>query len=484
MNMNRNVILLPLDARPVCLQLPLDVAAMTGISIHAPAKEALGVLKEAANLSEISAWLEKLLNQHPEAPVIASLDLIVYGGLIPSRIHHDSLEDLQTRLRAFLEHPLLKNRRIYSFSSIMRIPNYNNAEEEPDYWAEEGAAIYQASANAHASGDTHVAFQSVSEPAKTDFLTRRQINFELNQYILTFVDSGQIAQHIFAQDDTGEFGLNVQEAQQLKQLAESKNLPVSVQTGADEIALLMLCRSVLDTSPIIPKIAVEYWPQNSEKAMAKFDGLPVESVVQSKISACASQLVINQSDADITLLVNGPRQNRMGDHCENQDTGSLSPNEKTAWVQRATELLQAPLAIVDVAFANGGDNELMKALSDANFPLLDLYAYAAWNTPGNSIGTVVATALLTWVAKQNGTFNRDAHHKLILTRLLDDWGYQACVRKTLRASGVPATNAESNLNRAMHDIETKLAAYLNISKCKPKSYSLPCQRYFEIEIHF
>ena len=480
--MPANVILLPLEARPVCFQLPISTAEMAGINLHTPPKSFLGVLKQAADLSQINVWLERTLRQYPEAPIIVSLDLLVYGGLIPSRLHTDSLETLQLRLQNFSSHSLMKTRCVYSFSSIMRIPNYNNAEEEPDYWAQEGEAIYHASANAHASGDVLAAFNSVSELARRDFLNRRQINFELNQSVLQLVESGQIKQHLFAQDDTGEFGLNVQEAAKLKEF--SKHLPVTVQTGADEVALIMLCRSVLDEAKTSPRIVVEFWPENSAHTIAKFDGLPIQSVVQSKISACGSQLVTNQLDADITLFVNGPRENRMGDHCENLDTGSLTLEQKRTSVHRLLELVKQPLAIADVAFANGGDPELITPLIDAQFSFLDLFAYAGWNTPGNSIGTTVAMALLTWHAKRTGRFNVQAHTQLLLTRFLDDWGYQACVRKQLRASDLPAAEAEANLNQSMRKIETTLEPVLDIAQLRPKSYSLPCQRYFEIEITF
>ena len=78
--------------------------------------------------------------------VVISSDSLLYGGLIPSRKHEVTEEILNQRLENFsklrAENPNLK---IYVFDSLMRTP-YEGTKgdiEEPEYYAEYGANIFQ-----------------------------------------------------------------------------------------------------------------------------------------------------------------------------------------------------------------------------------------------------------------------------------------------------------------------------------------------------
>ena len=83
-----------------------------------------------------------------------------------------------------------------------------------------------------------------------------------------------------------------------------------------------------------------------------------------------------------------------------------------------------PVAIADIAFANGADNALMAELQKRGL-LYKIQAYAGWNTPTNSSGFALGEGML--VRHMNG----DAIDHLLTTRYLDDWAYQANVRNTI-----------------------------------------------------
>ncbi|MGW3627011.1 DUF4127 family protein [Streptomyces sp. NPDC000880] len=89
-----------------------------------------------------------------------------------------------------------------------------------------------------------------------------------------------------------------------------------------------------------------------------------------------------------------------------------------------------PIGLADVRYANGSDPALVRGLLQEK--LIDwLTAYGGWNTAGNSIGSVVAALVAAVVGGRLGSFDRTAARKLLLHRLLEDFGYQAVVRAEL-----------------------------------------------------
>ena len=69
--------------------------------------------------------------------------------------------------------------------------------------------------------------------------------------------------------------------------------------------------------------------------------------------------------------------------------------------------------------------------------LLDkLTAYAGWNTSSNTLGTVIAHLSACHAAEQAGIFTCEARAKadeFLFLRYLEDWGYMACVRRSVTA---------------------------------------------------
>lgn len=483
--MDIRLIILPLDARPVCYQQVLDVAAACGIQVKMPSKRLLGQLKTPADEKGLREWTENVLAEDPDAAVILSLDLLAYGGLIPSRVHHESIETLQARIQWFLER--CDSRTIHAFSSILRIPNYNNAEEEPAYWEDHGQAIYEASMRAHQTGDVDGAFADLMQSVRDDVLTRRYVNMALNTWYLDLFAAGKFQSLFFAQDDTGSHGLNVQEAQTLREHAREKNLVIEVQTGADEIALMLMAKIATEQSNKTASVLPVYTPSDAKECLARFDGISVGQVVENKLRAVGAQQATSLDTADAVLFINGPRKQHMGDHCAESGTGEADAAYFESLTKQLFDLLQEkPVMLADVAYANGSDPELTDSLIAQKFPFLSLASYAGWNTPGNTIGTAVSVGLLHYLAVQNKTLTPSVHYKHLLTRLIDDWGYQAVVRHRLRGQIRPGRSPINNrdLDQHMFEIETKLDTYLNQVGFHPQEYVFPCKRLFEIDVQW
>ena len=93
-----------------------------------------------------------------------------------------------------------------------------------------------------------------------------------------------------------------------------------------------------------------------------------------------------------------------------------------------------PVALADVAYPNGSDPLLTEMLLAPECPVVaaDLCAYGAWNTAGNTLGTVVAQAACALHIGDDP--KRIAAQRLFLAhRFLEDYGYQTIVRREARA---------------------------------------------------
>jgi hypothetical protein len=136
-------LLLPLDERPCNYYYPQMIGASNkNIQIITPEKNILGDKKTPANIKEIEQFL--LNNAISCTNIILSIDMLVYGGLIPSRLHYLTKDEALSRLEIIKKikekNPQIK---IYAFDCIMRTPQYDSSDEEPDYYAEYGFALFR-----------------------------------------------------------------------------------------------------------------------------------------------------------------------------------------------------------------------------------------------------------------------------------------------------------------------------------------------------
>mgnify|MGYP000940441863 FL=1 len=134
-----NILLLPLDERPCNAAFPGRLFPANKVQILLPQK--LGHKKEPADFFVLSDFLfEKAKDADA---LLLSLDMLLYGGLIPSRLHHLKTETLFSRLHLIRElkekYPSLP---IYAFATVMRCPAYSSDDEEPDYYESFGSAIH------------------------------------------------------------------------------------------------------------------------------------------------------------------------------------------------------------------------------------------------------------------------------------------------------------------------------------------------------
>ena len=77
-------------------------------------------------------------------------------------------------------------------------------------------------------------------------------------------------------------------------------------------------------------------------------------------------------------------------------------------------------------------SDLLKTELAFNEILDNFFAYCGYNTSANTIGCAIFIGLVKYLASLKNQYSHDDFLKIQLIRLLDDWAYQAIVRKYIR----------------------------------------------------
>lgn len=440
----------PIDNRPVCYTLPKIIAGIDEkIEFFIPQREDLGDLQKYADIENLFKWLENLPTLDA---IVISLDTLAYGGLIPSRRCPETFDEIKNRIENLKEILIKKNAKIYAFSSIMRISNNNYNEEEKEYWSTWGKKIFEYSFNSHKFNNKDAYINDIPKEILEDYLTTRKRNFEINKIYLEWQKEGLFDTLIFSKDDCAEFGLNVQEANALGALGGF------TKTGADEIPLSLLSRAIegeLKVCPIF--LEPEY-----KNLISNYEDISIEKSVlgQLEIANCT---VTDEKNADLLLYINNFK-NKQGEIVMKVDTENFAKEFKVP---------NKPYMIADVRFANGSDNKFVEELFKNKIEDDNFFGYSAWNTSANSLGSLICGAKTKFLAQK---YNQNYFEKLQITRLLDDWAYQANVRQKLSSPDKKQIKIE------MKPFEKKVEKVLNTQI--DVKYSYPWNRLFEVEIEF
>lgn len=420
--------LIPLDNRPCTSRYPQRIGRISGIDVALPPYEALGDLQHPADVEAFADWLLK--NAPRCDALVVSLDALGYGGLIPSRQSDESLEVVMGRLERL---KVLKERfpslKIYAFSISMRLSKHPALEEEKPYWGTHGDAIFRFSYHLDRYRQRREpkdlaaakqARQELPDEIIRDYLKTRSRNQSVLKNLINWAKTGLFECLVIGQDDTAEFGFNVAEKRHLMRLA-GDDPRIRIYPGADEIATTLLSRYLnRDDAPAFYPV---YSYPGGEALCAMYEDAPIRDSVARQAAAAGVRLVSKPEEADFTLFVNVPASGQ-GDLCLRIGLEQVDqpPRDLNSFV---SEMRKAPHPVlVDLAYANGADPALFSLLARAD--LERLAGFAAWNTAGNSLGTVFAMAS----ASRYGSAT-----PFLLERVAEDYLYQTQLRQTLRAEG-------------------------------------------------
>ena len=426
------IVLLPLDERPCNLLFPEKLFSHGDIQIVRPQK--LGNKKNPASNEAINDFLKKECKDADG--LVISMDMLLYGGLIPSRLHHESKDTLLERLQ-ILKEIRSENKKlvIYAFQVIMRCPDYSSDDEEPDYYKTYGSEIHDLGVAVHLSrlgidGEVPVgkALEKVDAKCLDDYISRREINRYMNVETLQMARDGVIDALVIPQDDSSKYGYAALDQKVVREKIIEYNMEdkVLMYPGADEVELTLLSRMLNCLANKKPKVYVKYASEMAKTIIPLYEGCSLSNTVKYHILSAGAQMTESYEQADIILFITAP-----ADHMEE---AAAQPSEKLEYcVERnlaeMMDLLKHCLeqkkiiTIADNAYANGGDLGIIKILN-YNGLLMDIDGYAGWNTSANTMGTAIAEAVDSYLFGKS-----QEHQKFLAERYVEDAGYCSVVRK-------------------------------------------------------
>lgn len=434
------ILYLPLDERPCNYHFAPRIASGSGLEVICPEPTALGDKKRPADFGLIEKFL--IDNAACADGIVLSLDMLLYGGIVPSRLHHLDEDELCHRLsvvdRIKEINPKVK---IYAFALIMRCPKYSSADEEPDYYEYCGEEIFRTGQVKHKlalglMGTTEAERLLREYDAKVgdnlqDFETRRELNRSMLIRTIERLHK-TIDFLIIPQDDSAEFGYTSMDREAIKaEIRERGFDDVAMYPGADEVGMTLLARAACDSVGRKLKIHPIFAHENAPGVTPLYEDRPLGKTLPHQIESAGCCLTDTPDDADIILYMNYPAR----DPVEVWQPASLGYAERHLdefchSIGRSVKEGRV-VALADGAYCNGGDRELMVRI-DREIGVFSLSAYAGWNTSSNTLGTVICQAVFVALFGDSPSQKR-----FLAERIMEDVGYCGFVRAKVTSEILP-----------------------------------------------
>ena len=438
-----NTLYVPLDERPCNLDMPqIIVNGNPRYEIITPDFDLFGRKKQPANVEGMWDEIERKV-QNVDAAVL-SIDMLLFGGLIPSRIHYLSHELVASRLERLKN---LKNQnsklKIYAFECIMRSPQYDSSEEEPDYYEHYGYRLHR---NAFLKDkqireglnkDEIIELESIEIPSEIqeDYENRREFNLYYNLEVAKLVSDGTIDFLVIPQDDAAEFGYTAIAQKKVVSFLAENNLEqkVNIYPGADEVGASLLARCLNESLNRKTKVFAFYSSTLGPTIIPKYEDRPFHENLKYHLEVTHSYLVSDVKDADFILAINAPGKimEEAFDQKE-RDISYTSFRNLNYFVNEIERYIEQgyKVSICDSAFSNGGDLQLIKYLDEKDM-LHKLLGYSGWNTNSNTLGTVLSSSIF-----YHDVLSKD-YSKHLVYRIIEDVLYQSIVRQEIVNNYLP-----------------------------------------------
>ncbi|GKX29953.1 hypothetical protein SH1V18_24330 [Vallitalea longa] len=509
--MPQRIMYIPLDERPVNVVYPKMILDISDVEVLLPPVNIMGMKKKNADISLLSNWMEANISDIDY--LVLSIDMFIYGGLIPSRIHNRPYIQCINNLNLLKKFKNINDKlKIYAFDTIMRVPSYNSDDEEPDYYElygekifELGALMDKISQNISSNEEKQqqeIIKEEIPSDAMQDYIKRRELNNKITKAVINYVEEDIIDFLIIPMDDCSEFGFSSKERRNIMSIIRQKGLLHKIYSypGADEVGCTLVTRAFNKIIKYQPRLYIRYSSVVGPTLIPRLEDRSVHETVKYQIIAAGGIVVDNSLECDFVLMVNPPSYNTLRLYDGNDSIFKRielndpyrNINEFVLAVKYYIEK-DIPCAVADVAQVNDVDDDMMMLLK--SYHLLDkLLSYAGWNTSSNTLGTVIAHSMVTSYYIVNNKLydsNEIKSKKFLCQRYLEDWAYQHYVRKDiidmLEDMQISYFNLEDKLDYVCDTIKDKLYDFQNKNLMGLKfdfDVNIPWNRLYEIGITF
>lgn len=443
-NSRKTILFIPLDERFTTRSIVINLARLTenDFLLLTPSLDLISHWKQPANPDLLFQWLhDQIINSclnSTSCSLLISTEQLIYGGLINSRISNTSLDELNSRLNRLVnfKQEFGSKIQIYLSSVIMRIPAYNTDFEEPDYWGIYGRQIYLWSFYTDRYNILHnpadeeqvkILEKQIPTDILNEFIWRRSRNYNLTYTLLQNYTSTYFERIWLTLDDNAEYGLNKAEERKLIQLINQPLLNISskvnIYPGADEVSLAILSQIIVNNKQEDkPTFTIIYRNETTKNYIPNYEGAPLNESIRKQITAVGGNYIeyTNETSADILVLVNNWSTDIQ------QEASNIQTCEDYSKLNIQTN--QSILVYADVRYSNGGDICFSQWI--LNHTQLGNYAYAGWNTNGNTLGTCLSNGVLLKYYS-NLTETKKENRRFTLYRFIEDVHYQALLRQYL-----------------------------------------------------
>ena len=501
---HEELLLVPLDSRPVCSTMVQKLGKLAGINVIVPPKELLDNYQEPAKSKKLWQWLQNKSANYNTS--IISTDILLHGSLLQTRQHIASAQEqddffselnkLQKNITAspprqsnYTDSTDSDKHQLQLFSVIPRL--LVSDEVYPDCWYQWHLMRYsQLLDMVQINGDYAMTkeLMEYKEEIPADILSKYTSIFTqsqgFNERLLAHLlpkakNSKNIANtqvnatvatnaplFIIGQDDSSPFGLPHMTATKLARHIEEHTWQTQAQltNGADEIAALLLTRHFLQQSHWQPKLFLAYGSPKTEFKHMPYMASSVGATLRNQAQLVGAQLVEESNAADIILFV----------HCGDADAKPTAAEAE----QLASYLKHDKhVALIDLSANFEAEEMLLPLLLEQNISVNRLAAYAGWNTFSNSSGTALAQSIIftgrlrQLQAQQSATDNPllipalyADNLNFTIERMLEDYYYQKRIHPQLRpyleSFGTTPTDLEpEEKQQTEYRIQERLSLY-------------------------
>jgi len=521
--MIKDLIVVPLDNRPCTYKIPQQLGSIYGTKVSVPPMELIGNLEKPADRKNLSHWLVK--KAISSDGLILSIDTLAYGGLIHSRKTDEDFREVGNNLlivrdlKKFYPHI-----PIYASSTITRISNSNENQEEKEYWKDYGELIYKYSVlldklylispeeyenfdiekilNPKSSEPEILRLNSlIPKEILRNYLETRFRNFRINKLMIKWVKEGIIDFLVISSDDSSEYGFNVIEKKILTNLLEK--LPflkskIMIYPGADEVISVLVARFINKRANFVPRYYIKYSKPKCSFLLTMYEGIALKETIDHQIKAIGGVITNTQADANAILYIHSSSTKAQEDQYLNtiyeKDTTATSDEIIESDIIQIKRDLNQNVVLIDLAFANGADHRFMNKLSK-NIHIDKLFAYSAWNTAGNSIGCALAHSSIRLLGEKKNLKDFELiNFDFLMERFLDDWLYQSYERlnyiKTYKNPlfYTKLDNLKEHFPKTANEFleqfkNYKIGTNYTIESIEIKDISFPWNRPFEADIN-
>ncbi len=419
------ILLIPLDSRPAAGQFAQMVGRLAGAEVLMPPYDILGRYTNPGNPDAVLDWLSQQDFASVDA-VVASTDMLVYGGLIASRVPDVPLAKARERLGRLAQiRKAAGKTKFYGFSAIMRL--YPTSTKASRSWRI-AVGRYAEYKDRYARTKAKVDLQRLTElagkaPAQEirRYEAARARDHDLQRDLIAMTARGLLDYLVLGQDDAKPSGPHIDETTRLKRLAEESNIAGRVYfcEGIDQLANVLVSRALLRAAEWMPKVRVVYSDPVIRKKVAEYESKTIEASLRDQIVASGARPAGPGDAYDFTIFLNVPNPN--------------ASSFRAFLAQLSDEVDQGfPASVSDINLGRDGtaDPRLFATLQQSG-RMMRLLSYAGWNTAGNTMGTAIPAANVYLLARklQTNDLEREvAQKEFLLHRFVNDFAYHKFTR--------------------------------------------------------